>query len=89
MRGEPDTAVLFGGHPLPSTAADSLAMWLRSRNRLAMPPAPSRVPCHPDGWGWGGEGGQVGEIPSPSHFLGACWLPSLTWRDFPAAYLCF
>ena len=49
MRGEPDAAVLCSGHPLPSTAADSLGMWLRSRNCLGMPPALSRVPCCPDG----------------------------------------
>ena len=89
VRGEPDAAVLYSGHPLPSTAADSPGMWQRSRNRLGMPPAPSRVPCRPDGWGWGGGGGQVGETPSPSPLLGACWLPSLTRRDFCAAYLVF
>lgn len=35
--GEPDPAVLCGG---PSTVADLLGMWLRSRERLGMSPLP-------------------------------------------------
>lgn len=65
----PSSSVATHCPPLRQTAGNVA----EKLNRLAAP-APSRVPCHPDGWGWGREGGQVGGTSPPllgEHLLAA------------------